>query len=277
MFCYGCTLKRIGNIVNNFAKGGMKSLRILSLLVSVILCKATPHISIITSVYKGDAFIEGFLRDIVQQTIFEQCELILINAHSPGHEEEIILQYMQTHTNIIYHKLDHDPGLYAVWNIGIGMARGAYITNANLDDRLKFDCYEQHKKMLDTYPEVDLVYSDFYVTRYPHETFEHNKHSHVRMLPEFSWSALLQQPLPNNHPMWRKSMHAHHGLFDTSYKYAGDWEMWLRAAYSGAQFKKVHGIYGLYYYNPHGLSTAVAHTQQLAAEEQRMFAHYLKN
>ena len=44
-----------------------------------------PKISIITSVYDGDDYIESFLEDITRQTIFkDKCELIMVNANSPG-------------------------------------------------------------------------------------------------------------------------------------------------------------------------------------------------
>ncbi len=213
----------------------------------------TPAVSIITSVYDGDQFIEGFMQDIVQQTIFDQCELIIINANSPGNEEPIIKKYMQAHPNIIYVKLDQDPGLYGVWNRGIKMARGQYVTNANIDDRLAFNCYEQHKAALDTHPEIDLVYSDLYFTHKPNETFDNNTAYKKRIYPDFS-PKFMKVCLPNNHPMWRKILHTKYGYFDESYKAVGDYEMWLRAVYGGAKFMKVNKILGLYYENPTGLS-----------------------
>ena len=73
-----------------------KSLRI-SLLFLFQICSANetwkPRVTIITSVYKGDKFIKGFLEDIVQQTIFNDCELIIINANSPEKEDDIIKRY----------------------------------------------------------------------------------------------------------------------------------------------------------------------------------------
>jgi glycosyltransferase involved in cell wall biosynthesis len=251
----------------------------LIFLSSAMVTYAHPIISIITSVYNGDQFIEGFLEDITQQTIFDQCELILINANSPGNEEEIIKHYYERYRNIHYYRLDHDPGIYAVWNYAIKRAQGKYLTNANLDDRLKSDCYEMHKKTLDEYPEIDLVYSDFYVTYYPNETFTSHHASHERIMASFS-PREMWQPLPNNHPMWRRSMHNRYGLFDERYKHAGDWEMWLRAVQGGAQFLKVEGIYGLYYYNPQGLSTNYAKASQIKKEEsaiRKKYAHVFDN
>ena len=84
---------------------------LFTLLVAQAALCTGPKISIITSVYNGDQFIEGFLADITRQTIFDQCELIMINAGSPGNEESVIKKYMTQYSNIIYKRLDFDPGL----------------------------------------------------------------------------------------------------------------------------------------------------------------------
>jgi glycosyltransferase involved in cell wall biosynthesis len=232
-----------------------------------------PRISVITSVCNGDQFIEGFMADITSQTIFDQCELIMINAHSPGNEEKIIQKYMKYYPNIRYIKLSYDPGIYAVWNLAIRISKAEYITNANLDDRLKFRCYEKHAKALDQHPEIDLVYSDFLVTHIANETFEHNHHYQKRIMAEFSIKN-MKEPLPNNHPMWRKSMHKKYGYFDEFYKHAGDYEMWLRAVHKGAKFLKVPGFYGLYYFNPKGLSTDKKKQATIYKEELKIYSMY---
>ena len=232
-----------------------------------------PLVSIIVSVYKGDTFIEGFMADISRQTIFDRTELIMIDAASPGNEAAIIKRYMEHYDNIIYIRLAKDPGIYGVWNYGIHIARADLLTYAGIDDRLAPDCYEKHFNALATHPEIDLVYSDLYVTYHPNETIETTAYHHIRHLPEFSLKA-MKEPLPNNHPMWRKTIHDKYGLFDEQYKYAGDYEMWLRAAAGGAQFLKVPGILGLYYYNPQGLSTNKAWQQKIALEEKDIHDHY---
>ncbi len=239
-----------------------------------------PRISIITSVYNGDQFIEQFLADITRQTIFDQCELIMINAQSPGNEEPVIKKYMAWYPNIIYKKLDQDPGVYAVWNIAIGMARGEYITNANLDDRLAPICYAVHAAALDADPSIMLVYSDRALADIPNETFEHNTSTRKLIAPEFSPEALYQFCWPLSNPMWRSTMHTHYGMFDESLRYSGDWEMWLRAVSKGAQYKKIDGMYALNYCNPQGLQTAPASKKAKEDEDERireLYASVTKN
>ncbi len=215
-----------------------------------------PRISIITSVYDGDDFIAGFLSDITRQTIFEQCELIMINANSPGDEEPIIQAYMQNFPNIVYKKLDKDPGLYAVWNMAIKMAKAPFITNANLDDRRNPESLEMHVKALEEKEYIDLVYSDFHVTFEKNETYESNTHPYSVFPEEFS-SGVMYRCVTGPQPMWRKSVHERHGYFDETFVAGGDFEMWNRVVSKGSIFYKVPGISGLYYYNPKGLSTDV--------------------
>ncbi len=249
------------------------SLFILSNLIFFIsrgVEKKLPKISIITSVFNGDKFIKAFLDDITRQTIFNQCELIMINANSPGKEEPIIHLYMKRFPNIVYIKLKKDPGLYGTWNIGVEHAHGKYLTNANLDDRLSPHCYEVHAKTLDENHHIDLVYSDGLETLFINETFEKNRAKRTRSCSEFTPSLIKTTCPPSFNPMWRKSIHDRFGLFNPTFRIAGDWEMWVRMVSQGAQFKKVPGCYGLCYRNPVGLSTSLRTRKILFKENKRV-------
>jgi glycosyltransferase involved in cell wall biosynthesis len=214
-----------------------------------------PRLSIITSIYDGDEFIKGFLEDIVQQSIFSESELILINANSPGNEEEIIQDYLNKYPNILYFKLEEDPGLYAVWNLAIKQASADILCNANIDDRSHFLSLERHVNELESNPDIDLVYSSYYITKIPNETFNNNHYQWVVIAQEFD-SKILYKCLPGPRTVWRKSIHTNSGFFDETFYSAGDLEMWNRAASSGSKFKKIEGVYTLYYLNPNGISTS---------------------
>ena len=239
-----------------------------------------PKISIITSVYNGDDYIEGFMEDITRQTIFkDKCELILINANSPGSEEEVINKYLKKFPeNIVYKKLDKDPGIYGVWNMGVELSTGEFLTNANLDDRKSIDSLEYHAKTLHIKDDVDLVYADSYITNQPHQKFEDADPDWSRLTP-FAFTGketLLKGNSPHNNPMWRKSLHDKHGLFDDQYFSAGDWEMWLRAVFGGSKFFCLNKLLGLYYFNPKGISTNKDTEKKKQQEEFTIFKKYQK-
>lgn len=212
-------------------------------------------VSIITSIYKGEQFIEHFLEQITRQTIFNKCELILINANSPEDEERHVEPFLKKFNNIKYFRLDVDPGLYAVWNLAIESSSAPYITNANLDDVKAPWCIEEQALELDFHPHIDLVYGATLETYKPLETFEKNSADKIFPCLDFSLKNLLQVNSPHSSPMWRRSIHDKYGHFDTNYKYCGDYEMWLRAATKGSEFKKINSNLSLYYRNDQGLST----------------------
>lgn len=232
-----------------------------------------PKISIITSVWDGDEFIEGFLEDVTKQTIFSQSELIIINPNSPGHEEEVIKKYTALYPNIIYVRLPQDPGLYGVWNRAIKMAHADIVTNANIDDRSRLDALEVHVKELEDNPDVDLVYSGYLYTEIPNETFENNHYKYYVDPFEFC-SKNMALCLPGPRPVWRKSLHDRYGYFDETFSMSADWGMWLRATSLGAKFKKIPGPFTLYYFNPDGLSTNSKRSLQRKLENDLIISRY---
>jgi GT2 family glycosyltransferase len=242
--------------------------------VSFVVAPKIPKVSIVTSLYKAGKYLDHFLSEMTQQTIFDQCELILINANSPDNEGEIVAPYLKKHSNIVYKELEDDPGVYGVWNMGIELSTGEYITNANVDDIRHHSQIEILARELVNHGEVDLVYSTCLVTTQSNESFANNS-SNDRVYPiqPFTKENMIKC-LPGCMPLWRRTMHTNAGMFDRSYKHAGDWEMWLRAVRAGSTFKKVSGVHGLYYYNPDGLSTADQHNTDRFNEEKRIFTEY---
>lgn len=211
--------------------------------------------SIITSVYKGEKYINHFLNDITKQTIFNECELVIINAASPENEEEYINPFLQKYKNIKYFRLNVDPGIYAAWNLAIENSTSKYITNANIDDNKAHWCIEEQSFILDQNPTIDLVYGETLETFKELETFNKNSASQSFPCLDFSLENLLQVNSPHSSPMWRRTVHNKYGYFDPEYKYCGDYELWVRAAKQGSIFKKINSILSLYYRNPDGLST----------------------
>lgn len=236
-----------------------------------------PKISIITSVFNGDEYIRPFLEDITKQTIFsEKCELILINPNSPGNEEQVIKEYIEKYpNNIVYKKLESDPGIYACWNIAAKLASGEYLTNANLDDRKSPTFMEELAKSLFVNKESDVVYADNLVTNKPNETFEKNSsNNQLYTTEEFNKEAMLRGNPPHCMPMWRKSLHDRFGYFEEKYRSASDWEFWLRCSFGGSVFKKINKPLGLYYFNPKGVSTNVENNNWKRQEEKEIFMKY---
>ena len=150
------------------------------------------------------------------------------------------------------------------------------MTNPNLDDRKAPHALEAHARALYADPSVDLVYGDMLITDKGNETWENNtSNGRAYNMPEFSVESLKMVNMPHAAPMWRKSVHEKHGLFNEKYRSAGDWEMWLRAAHGGSVFKKLQvAPVGLYYFNPGGISTNPDNFSWKRKEEEEIYETY---
>ena len=215
------------------------------------------RVSAITSLFRGGDFIEQFMANITSQTCFDRhAELIIIDADSPEGEAEVIERYTRDNPNIRYRRTDTCIGIYEAWNIGVQMADAPYLTNANLDDLRRADSFEIQAGALDALPFVDVVYQDFFYSFDPSLSWEETAaFGYKSDLPVVTPYNMLRFNSPHNAPMWRASLHDEMGLFDASFKSAGDYEFWMRCLTKDKTFFKVNEPHVVYYQNPKGLST----------------------
>ena len=215
-----------------------------------------PKVTAIVSTYKSALFMRGCLEDLVAQTLYAkgQLEIIVIDSGSPEDEGAIVRDVQQRHPSIRYLRTERET-LYAAWNRAVKLARGAYLTNANTDDRHRADALELLAATLDGHADVAVVYADQAVTRQPNETFARHSATGRFDWPAFSWGALQQRCIVGPQPMWRRSLHDRWGIFDEQFTVAGDYEFWMRIG-RDEKFLRVPEILGLYYQNGAGLEYA---------------------
>lgn len=243
--------------------------------VEYFVPKKMPKVSIITSLYGGGEFIENFLFDITRQTIFEECELLILDANSPDNEIEVINKYRSGFNNIKYFKFEERLNVHQTLNKGIEYSTGDFLTIANVDDRRTVDCLETLRKHLVYNTSIDLVYGDCLITTNKNELVENCKSNtlYEHSVGDFSKENMIKC-LPGPIPMWKKNMSLNNGLFSEQLKFAGDWEFWLRCVKNGCTFKKVNKIVGSYYNNPAGLTTDIKNKEQKITEERQIFVDY---
>jgi hypothetical protein len=236
-------------------------------------------ISVITSIYKGKRYIEHFLNSLISQTYFRECEFIIAHAKSESQfeEEKQIMDFINSNniTNIRYFKFDYLPNVQESMNFMIEQSSGSIISIWNVDDNRKIDSLEKICKFFDLNEEREIVYHDCLQTAEENETFISN--SSGGKLYEHSVSSYSSENmikcLPGPMPSWKKTIHKKIGFFNEKYKYAGDWDFWLRCVRGGIKFSKIGPPMGLYYNNPHGLSTVsdIENRKNRFAEEQEIF------
>ena len=237
--------------------------------------------TIITSVYNGDLYIEGFMKNVVRQTKFDDCILFLLNCNSKGREYEEISPYLNRYDNIVYEELNYDCSVYHAWNYVIERTTTKYLTNANLDDKLRPDFIEKTTKLLDENEDIDLAYCLNVVTndyRISDEDIDYSD-SNLEIFPtgDFSVENMLSCNLPHNHPLWRRQLHHDNGLFSKEYVSGSDWEFWLRCTFKGSKMALIKEPLGIYYHNPDGVSTKKENMERNLNEVKNIYSKYYES
>ena len=213
-------------------------------------------VSAIVSIYNAQKFIKGCLEDLVNQSLYKKgkLEIVIINSGSQENEEKIVNEYLPKHENIKYIKTKEREGIYTAWNRAVKISTGEYITNANADDRHHPDALEKLAAELDSDKNIDLVYSDFYVTDIPNQQFINAKNINEAQRPDFSPEIMFKGCYMGPQPMWRKAVHDKAGYFNEAFVSGGDYEFWCRLVFRfGAKFKHFSEKLGLYYRNENGI------------------------
>jgi len=214
------------------------------------------RVSIITSIFKCESFIQHFLEDVSRQTIFPDCELLLLNADSPENEEKYCLEFQRCFpNNVKYKKLDKRYTIYETWNMGADLGKADLLTNWNTDDRRVFDSLETQAEAMEADPSIDVCYGPTLTTYAPNENVEYCKAKDGFGCYEATLPLMLINNSPHCLPMWRKDLHSRFGYFDVKYPVAADYDLWLRALVGGAKLQMINKLIGSYYRNPTGNSS----------------------
>lgn len=233
-------------------------------------------VSAIVSAYKSEAFLRGCLEDLTTQTLFQKglLEIVVVDSGSPENEWEIVEKFQKQSGSILYLRTSERETVYAAWNRGIRASCGKYLTNANTDDRHAPEMLEVLADLLEKNPDQAAVYSHFYITDVPHQTWQTKTPSELAdWHPPFSREALLKGNFMGPQPMWRRSLHDEYGWFDPSFKVSGDWEFFLRVSQTHS-FLLNRVPLGLYYRNPGSLERSAGTRHQ---EDQLIRELYAKN
>ncbi len=222
-------------------------------------------VAAIVSAYNAQQFIRGRIDDLMRQTLYAQgrLEIVVVNSGSTDQTGRILQDEYLTNIRLITSL--REP-MYTAWNRAIAFTQADYIVPANCDDRLAPDALEIMAAALDSYADVGLVCGDSYVTTTANATWDSAYElSHEPPYIEGRLNYPPPEPLTlarhcvvGNTPMWRRSLHAEHGMFDESYLVAGDYEWALRLAANGVKMLRLDAMVGLFYWHPSQLGRAQA-------------------
>lgn len=221
-------------------------------------------VSVIVSIFKAGQFIDHFLQDIKRQSIFHECEFLLLDAGSPDNEYLSIKPYLD-YPNVKYFDIGN-CSVYEAWNKGIELSTSNLLTNWNTDDRRSYNSLQKQVEFLESNLDSDVCYGQTIVSYKENEFFEFCQSKDIYQALDGTFENQLIHNSPHCLPVWRKSIHERFGLFNLSYFSGADYDMWFRVLKGGGKLSNINHTVGLYYRNPSGISSN-QNTLQKAIDE----------
>jgi glycosyltransferase involved in cell wall biosynthesis len=180
-------------------------------------------ISIITVCYNSKDTIEDTLKSIINQSIFDKVEYIIIDGNSSDNTLEIISKYRKYIDHLIS---EDDEGLYHAMNKGINLATGDIIGFLNSDDVFYDDTiletiYNSFKKR----NELNGIYGNLVYVK------NNNLFTIIRIWKSRQYfSHYFENAHVPPHPTLylKKEIYKKYSGFNLAFKFAADYEFMLR-------------------------------------------------
>ena len=112
----------------------------------------TPRVSVVTTVYNGEPYLDRAIPGILAQT-FKEFEWILVDDGSQDRTPELLRELAQRDSRVRVFSPGR-LGLAAAANYGVSQARGEYIARQDFDDTSYPDRLRLQVTFLDAHPDV---------------------------------------------------------------------------------------------------------------------------
>ena len=194
-----------------------------------------PLVTVIVPAYNHELYIEECLRSVICQT-YSNLEIIVINDGSKDKTDDVIKNFLKTQKTHIEYINKNNEGLCKTLNMGIGLAKGEYITFIASDDVWLPNRIEQQILIMQNNKNVGLVCTDAYFMRGTNPTTlrysDYKPKVKKLFLNSIQNTNMYEEMLVDNiilalTVLVKKECFNKVGLFDESLKYE-DYDMWLR-------------------------------------------------
>jgi len=224
----------------------------------------TKKVSIVLPTYNGYRYIKEAIDSCLNQT-YKNIELIIIDDHSLHDIKHIIKLYKDS--RIIYFRNEKNVGLAESLNIGFSKANGEYLTWISDDNIFANNAIEIMAQFLENNPQVDFVYTNYYLINEKGKIIRKVKTKNPRYLDLGNYIG------PSF--LYRKKIFEQIGGYNDVFRLAEDYEYWLRIR---QKFKMKHLNNFLYYYRKHEHSlTSISKEKEIIAQTQKASWNYISS
>jgi cellulose synthase/poly-beta-1,6-N-acetylglucosamine synthase-like glycosyltransferase len=181
-----------------------------------------PRVSVITSVFNGEAYLEECVDSILNQT-FKDFEYIILNNGSTDRTPEILDGYTDSRIRIVHQE---NIGIARSLNKGVELSNGDLILRLDADDYSIPQRLEKQLIFMDRHPEIVLCGSRFKVLL-GNETFDQPIHF-IEENAVIRKSMGCFNPFAHSTVIYRKKAFIESGGYNKKFKYSQDYDLWLR-------------------------------------------------
>lgn len=201
----------------------------------------SPLVSIITPCYNDAKFIHIPIESVLNQP-YDNFEMIIINDGSTDPETLHILENVKHPKISIIHQ--KNKGLPGARNNGIRASNGKYILPIDADDKITFICLTRSVEVLNSKPEVAMVYGNYRTFGEEERFITTGKYNTYRILfgNYFAVGSMFRRVAWEDVKGYTESMT---GGWE-------DWEFWIKLIEKGWKMEKVEEV--LFMYHKHGES-----------------------
>jgi glycosyltransferase involved in cell wall biosynthesis len=177
-----------------------------------------PLVTVITAVFNGQKCVAACLESVLRQD-YPNIEHIVVDGASNDGTVDVLREYDD---RIALWRSEPDAGVYDAWNKGLAEARGEWICFLGVDDEFLPGAISAYMTLVAENPKAEYLSSQ---VRWVHPS------GYERMLGNpWSWKELSKWMCTAHvGSMHRRSLYDRVGMYDTSYRISGDYELLLRA------------------------------------------------
>jgi len=205
----------------------------------------TPRVSVVTTVYNGEPYVDRAIPGILNQT-FTDFEWVLVNDGSQDKTEEILRDLERRDSRVRVFSPGR-LGITGAANFGVNQARGEYVARQDFDDRSYPERLKLQVEYLDAHADVGVVGGSFV------QIDETRREQFVRTLPteHDAIRAAMARYIPIVHTLatFRRAAWEAAGGYPLVNNLI-DLRFWLRVAKLGWRFANVPEVIGEHYVHP---------------------------
>ena len=181
-----------------------------------------PRVSVVTSVYNGEAYVEECIDSILNQT-FQDFEYIILNNGSTDRTAEILNRYTDSRIHIIHQE---NLGISRSLNKGINLSKSELIARLDADDYALPQRLEKQIAFMEQHPKVVLCGSRF--KELIGENFSPQKVQFVEQDKDIRKTVSCFNPFSHSTTMIRKTVFTKICGYNKNFEYGQDYDLWVR-------------------------------------------------